>query len=102
MRNVFAYTFGTSPRLRSPPRRIFDVTANYSGRAFVSVIALIKVRGEEGVSTVLIHLRTLMDSSHYDHQHLVLQSLTFKAVMMSLSYEHNLPDFYRATARAML
>jgi hypothetical protein len=83
MKNVFAYTFDVSPRLQC-----LDVTANYSGRGFVSVIAL-------------IHLRTLMDTSDYHHQqHLVLHSLAFKAVMMSLSYEHNLPDSYRAYTRA--
>jgi hypothetical protein len=42
-----------------------------------------------------------MDTSDY-HQHLVLQSLAFKAVMMSLSYEHNLPDLYRTYSWAIL
>jgi hypothetical protein len=37
-----------------------------------------------------------MDISDYRHQHLVLQSLAFKAVMMSLSYEHDLPDLRMA------
>jgi hypothetical protein len=43
VKNVFAYTFDVSHRLQC-----LDVTANYSGRGFVSVIALIKVRGEVG------------------------------------------------------
>lgn len=40
VKNVFAYTSDVSPRLQR-----LDVTANYSGRGFVSVIALIKVGG---------------------------------------------------------
>jgi hypothetical protein len=43
VKNVFAYTFDVSPR-----QQCRDVSANYSGRGFVSVIALIKVRGEGG------------------------------------------------------
>lgn len=43
VKNVFAYTSDVSPRLQC-----LDVTANYSGRGFVSVIALIKVRGGGG------------------------------------------------------